>query len=174
MEKKPVKKRRKNYPRKTYSIEDVLTDVVNHIGYDILQEITQKGKSAIQMMMNPEKKDRQLDHVDSVKLDIYLRNNGFGNPFLDAHKTLIENLSSSAQEEESTAMILKNLVNLGESIGGVMKETHQALEDQKVTNEEKEKIASQLKILEAKIAELKARLHIGEDLGQPLSTKREY
>lgn len=174
MEKKPTKKRRKNITRKTYTIEDVLTDVKDNIGYETIQEVTKKGKSAIQQMMNPDVQDRQLDHVDSVKLDIYLRNNGFGNPFLDAHKTLIENLSSSAQEKEDTAMILKNLVNLGESIGGVMKETHQALEDQKVTNEEKEKIANHLKILEAKIAELKARLHIGDDLGQSLSDKRKY
>ena len=171
---KKIKKRRKNITRKTYTIEDVLTDVINQIGYDEIKKVTNKGQSAIQMMSNPEMPDRHLDHVDSVKLDIYLRNNGFGNPFLDAHKTLVENLSSSAQEEESTAMVLKNLGNLGESIGGVMKETHQALEDKKVTDDEKEKRANQLKILEAKISELKARLHIGENLDPTLDKKREY
>ena len=38
----------------------------------------------------------------------------------------------------------------------------------------KEKIANQLKILEAKISELKARLHIGENLDPTLDKKREY
>ena len=44
-------------------------------------------------MSNPTYAERQLDHADSIKLDVFLRNNGF-NPFLDAHKTLVENLSS--------------------------------------------------------------------------------
>ena len=42
-------------------------------------------------------------------------------------------------------MILKNLVNLGESIGGVMEETHKALEDRKISEDEKEKFLLTLK-----------------------------
>ena len=41
-------------------------------------------------MSNPMYAERQLDHTDSIKLDVFLRNNGFGNPFLDAHKTLVK------------------------------------------------------------------------------------
>lgn len=172
--KKEIKKINKKYKRKTYTIEDVLTDVINQIGYEGIEKAIGKKRSSIQHMSNPLYAERQLDHKDSIKLDVYLRNNGFGNPFLDAHKTLIENLSSSAQEKETTALILKNLVNLGESIGGVMKETHQALEDNKITDQEKEKIAGHLKDLERKIAELKARLHIGEEIDHTLASKREF
>lgn len=166
--------KKKALKRKAYSVEDVLTDVINHIGYDGIEKAIGKKKSTIQNMSNPTYAERQLDHADSIKLDVYLRNNGFGNPFLDAHKTLVENLSSTAKEMMSTAMILKNLVNLGESIGGVMEETHKALEDRKISEDEKEKISAHIKKLEAKIAELKTRLKIGEQTDYSLAKKREF
>ena len=166
--------KKKALKRKTYSVEDVLTDVINHIGYDGIEKAIGKKKSTIQNISNPTYAERQLDHNDSIRLDVYLKNNGFGNPFLDAHKTLVENLSSSAKELMSTSVILKNLVNLGESIGGVMEETHKALEDKKILDEEKEKISIHLKKLEMKIAELKTRLNIGEATDYSLSKKREF
>ena len=166
--------KKKTLKRKVYSVEDVLTDVINLIGYDGIEKAIGKKKSTIQNLSNPTYSERQLDHTDSIKLDVYLRSNGHGNPFLDAHKTIVENLSSKDLNKMTTANVLKNLVNLGESIGGVMVETHKALEDKQISDEEKEKIATHLKRLDNKITELKTRLHIGEQTDYSLTKKREF
>jgi len=166
--------KKKSIKRNPYSIEDVLTDVIEMIGYEGIEKVINKKKSTIQNISNPTYIERQLDHNDSVKLDIYLKKNGLGNPFLDAHKTLISNMSNFNEEKMSTPIILKNLVNLGETIGDVMEETNKALEDKKISNDEKEKIAIHLKKLEAKISQLKTRLDIGEATDYSLSQKREF
>ena len=57
---------------------------------------------------------------------------------------------------------------------GVMEETHKALEDRKISEDEKEKISAHIKKLEAKIAELKTRLKIGEQTDYSLAKKREF
>ena len=65
--------KKKLIKRNPYSIEDVLTDVIEMIGYEGIEKVINKKKSTIQNISNPTYIERQLDHNDSIKLDIYLK-----------------------------------------------------------------------------------------------------
>ena len=81
--------------------------------------------------------------------------------------------TSDKKGHESTEIIINNLLRIGESIGDVMEETRKALNDDKVDEAEKEKIAFQVKNLEKKIAELKFKLDLGEKTDYSKAQRRE-
>ena len=76
--------------------------------------------------------------------------------------------------DDNSEEIITNLLRIGESIGDVMEETRKALNDDKVDDEEKEKIASEVMRLEKKISELKLKLDLGEKTDYSKAPKREF
>lgn len=167
-------KKKKGYPRKAYSVEDTLKDLIELIGFEGIEKAINKKKSTIQNISNPFYKERQLSHRDAIDLDIYCKKKGIGSPFLKAYETLLEKYIAENQVEETSEQILNNLIRLGESIGNVMEETRKALKDSKVDEEEKEKIATEIKKLEQKISQLKLKLDIGSKTDYSKAQKREY
>ena len=73
---------------------------------------------------------------------------------------------------DSADEIIDNLLKLGVSIGGLMEESRKALDDDKVDDKEKEKIADEVVNLEKKIADFKIKLNIGEKTDYKSQTKR--
>ncbi len=92
----------------------------------------------------------------------------FSDKFIEPKKYV-----SDKKDHESTEIIINNLLRIGESIGDVMEETRKALNDDKVDEAEKEKIAFQVKNLEKKIAELKFKLDLGEKTDYSKAQRRE-
>ena len=166
-------KPKKGLPRKSYSVEKTLKDLIDEIGYEGIQTATGKKKSSIQNISNPTYKERQLAHQDAIDLDVYCKKMGLGTPFLTAYETLVKKYVSDKKGHEGTEEIINNLLRIGESIGDVMEETRKALNDDKVDAGEKEKIALQVKNLEKKIAELKFKLDLGEKTDYSKVQRRE-
>ena len=166
-------KPKKGLPRKSYSVEKTLKDLIDEIGYEGIQTATGKKKSSIQNISNPTYKERQLTHQDAIDLDVYCKKIGLGTPFLTAYETLVKKYVSDKKGHEDTDEIINNLLRIGESIGDVMEETRKALNDDKIDAGEKEKIALQVKNLEKKIAELKFKLDLGEKTDYSKVQRRE-
>ena len=166
-------KQKKGYPRKPYSFERVLKDLADDVGYDSLEKIIDKKRKAIEHISNPNFKDRQLHIQDGLELDIFCKKNGKGTPFLNAYETLLKKEISNQKDHDSSEEIINNLLRLGESIGDVMEETRKALNDDKVDEEEKEKISIEVVKLEKKISELKLKLNLGEKTNYKDQKKRE-
>ena len=65
------------------------------------------------------------------------------------------------------------MLRLGESIGDIMEETRNALDDDKVDSKEREKISAEVIELEKKIAEFKLKLNLGEKTDYKSQKKRD-
>ena len=65
-------------------------------------------------------------------------------------------------------------MRINESLADVSEETLKALNDTKVDEAEKEKIASEVIKLEKKISELKLKLDLGEKTDYTKALKREF
>jgi len=166
--------KKKGYHRKAYSIERTLKDLIDEIGYEEVEKAINKKKSSIQNISNPLYKERQLSHQDAIELDIYCKKMGIGTPFLTSYQTLLEKYTSQKNDAQEAELILTHLVRIGESIGDVMEETRKALNDQKIDDLEKEKVASQIIKLENKIAKLKLKLDLGSKTDYSKAKKREF
>ena len=167
-------KTKKGYPRKSYSVERTLKDLINEIGYEGIETAIKKKKSSIQNISNPLYKERQLSHQDAMDLDIYCKKNGLGTRFLQSYETLQKKYLAIKDNLNQGEEIMTHLVRIGESIGDVMEETRKALNDDKVDDDEKEKIASEVIKLEKKISKLKLKLDLGEKTDYSKATKREF
>ena len=167
-------KAKKGYPRKSYSVERTLKDLINEIGYEGIESAIKKKKSSIQNISNPLYKERQLSHQDAMDLDIYCKKNGLGTPFLRSYLTLLQKYLANKDNLNQGEEIMTHLVRIGESIGDVMEETRKALNDDKVDDDEKEKIATEVIKLEKKISELKLKLDLGEKTDYSKAQKREF
>ena len=139
---------KKGYPRKPYSFERVLKDLADDIGYENIETVIEKKRKAIEHISNPNFKDRQLHIQDGLELDIFCKRMGKGTPFINAYKTLLDKYIVNKEGHDSADEIIDNLLKLGESIGGLMEESRKALDDDKVDDREKEKIADEVLKLE--------------------------
>jgi len=166
-------KSKKGYPRKPYSFERVLKDLADDICYDSIETVIEKKRKAIEHISNPNFKDRQLHIQDGLELDIHCKKLGKGTPFLTAYETLLRKEIAQQNDHGSSDEIIDNLLRLGESIGDIMEETRNALDDDKVDEDEKEQISIEVIELEKKIAELKLKLNLGDKTDYKSQTKRE-
>ena len=164
--------KKKGYPRKAYSFERVLKDLADDIGYENIETVIEKKRKAIEHISNPNFKDRQLHIQDGLELDIFCKRMGKGTPFINAYKTLLDKYIVNKEGHDSADKIIDNLLKLGESIGGLMEESRKALDDDKVDDKEKEKIADEVVNLEKKIADFKIKLNIGEKTDYKKQKKR--
>lgn len=167
-------KSKKGYPRKSYSVERTLKDLINEIGYEGIEIAIKKKKSSIQNISNPLYKERQLSHQDAIDLDIYCKKNGLGTPFLTSYETLLQKYLANKEQFNQSEEIMTHLVKIGESIGDVMEETRKALNDDEIDENEKENIATEVIKLEKKISKLKLKLDLGEKTDYSKATKREF
>ena len=166
-------KSKKGYPRKPYSFERVLKDLADDIGYENIETVIEKKRKAIEHISNPNFKDRQLHIQDGLELDIHCKKLGKGTPFLTAYETLLRKEIAQQKNHGSSDEIIDNLLRLGESIGDIMEETRNALDDDKVDNKEREKISAEVIELEKKIAEFKLKLNLGEKTDYKSQKKRD-
>ena len=87
---------------------------------------------------------------------------------------MLEKYTVEKKDFHEAELILTHLVRIGESIGDVMEETRKALNDQKIDDLEKEKVASQIIKLEKKISTLKLKLDLGSKTDYSKAKKREF
>ena len=92
---------------------------------------------------------------------------------MNAYETLLRKEVTGQKEHDSSEVIINNLLRLHEALADVMEETRLALNDDKVDNKEKEKIATEVVELEKKISELKLKLNLGDKTDYKSQKKRE-
>ena len=158
--------------RNPFSIEDGVKHVIETIGEKGLKEATGKGKDTFLKMSNPTHPGRDISVNDAVKIDIHCRKKGLGSPLMNCYKTMMERAEGSSVDQ-SPEKIQKGLLQIGEELGDVFKETRRALDDGKIDDKEKERIAKEIKEVEVRISRLKQTLCLGEQHDYSKFQKRD-
>ena len=144
--------------RKTASIESGIMQVLKILNEDEIQLAIGKGSSYLRKCSNPDLQ-QQIDHNDSIKLDLACIKKGKAPPLFDAHEYIVINEfenSSSHKNNDIDELLVKSTILHGKLI-----EVVKLAEDQKsdqgidISKLEKKEIMEAIKNLEDKIMKIK-------------------
>ncbi len=144
--------------RKTASIENGIMQVLKILNEEEIQEAIGKGSSYLRKCSNPDLQ-QQIDHNDSIKLDLACIKKGKAPPLYDAHEYIVINEfenSSSHKNNDIDELLVKSTILHGKLI-----EVVKLAEDQKsdrgidISKLEKKEIMEAIKNLEDKIMKIK-------------------
>ena len=148
--------------RKIASIERGLEEVVQSLTEEEIKQAINKGSSYVRKCSDPQPDNdgvkRNIDHVDSVKLDIKCIQKGISPPLLSAHQLMIDQEKSKNQSNfgEVSQMLVKFSILEGESNKVVIEATDPKSPDgEKITALEKKKVFEAIKNIEDKILKIK-------------------
>jgi len=148
--------------RKIASIERGLEEVVQSLTEEEIKQAINKGSSYVRKCSDPnpdnEGVKRNIDHVDSVKLDIKCIQKGISPPLLSAHQLMIDQEKSKNQSNfgEVNQMLVKFSILEGELNKVVIEATDPKSPDgEKITALEKKKVFEAIKNIEDKILKIK-------------------
>ena len=101
--------------------------------------------------------DHNIQHLDSVKLDIEFRRRKLGSPMLEAHESMLEAVDLKLGKLDNTS---NTLIDISAKIGRLMETTKAAIDvdsegGTKFSKNEKEKINVAIEEVEKKILTLK-------------------
>ena len=144
--------------RKIGSIENGIMQVLKILNEEDIQEAIGKGSSYLRKCSNPDLQ-QQIDHNDSIKLDLACIKKGKAPPLYDAHEYIVINEfenSSSHKNNDIDELLVKSTILHGKLI-----EVVKLAEDQKsdqgidISKLEKKEIMEAIKNLEDKIMKIK-------------------
>ena len=148
--------------RKIASIERGLEEVVQALTEEEIKQAINKGSSYVRKCSDPNPENegvkRNIDHVDSVKLDIKCIQKGISPPLLSAHQLMIDQEKSKNQSNfgEVNQMLVKFSILEGELNKVVIEATDPKSPDgEKITALEKKKVFEAIKNIEDKILKIK-------------------
>ena len=144
--------------RKQASIENGIMDVLKILSEEEIQECIGKSSSYLRKCSNPDLQ-QELDHNDSIKLDLKCIKKGKGHPLYTAHEYIIinelENLDSHKTNDIDDMLVKSNILH------GKLSEAVKLAEDPKgdagkeISKLEKKEIMEAIKNLENKILKIK-------------------
>ena len=151
------------YPRDILSIEQALKSLIKDLKEDKIKKATNKTEIWFRKCSDPNEKDKNIDHQDSINLDIASLKDGKGTPMFQAHKNQIQKTMKNLKK---TQQITSTLMELGTGIGDLMGVIKKATSPESRAGEqidayEKEQIYDVIKKLEDKISELK--ISVGDE-----------
>ena len=148
--------------RKIASIERGLEEVVQSLTEEEIKQTINKGSSYVRKCSDPNPDSdgvkRNIDHIDSVKLDIKCIQKGISPPLLSAHQLMIDQEKSKNQSNfgEVNQMLVKFSILEGELNKVVIEATDPKSPDgEKITALEKKKVFEAIKNIEDKILKIK-------------------
>ena len=148
--------------RKIASIERGLEEVVQSLTEEEIKQAINKGSSYVRKCSDPQPDNdgvkRNIDHVDSVKLDIKCIEKGISPPLLTAHQFIIDQAKSEHKKNlgEVNEMLVKFSILEGELNKVVIEATDPTSPDgEKMTDLEKKKVFEAIKKIEDKILKIK-------------------
>ena len=148
--------------RKIASIERGLEEVVQSLTEEEIKQAINKGASYVRKCSDPQPDNdgikRNIDHVDSVKLDIKCIQKGISPPLLSAHQLMIDQEKSKNRSNfgEVNQMLVKFSILEGELNKVVIEATDPKSPDgEKITALEKKKVFEAIKNIEDKILKIK-------------------
>ena len=144
--------------RKTASIENGIMQVLKILNEEEIQEAIGKGSSYLRKCSNPDLQ-QQIDHNDSIKLDIACIKKGKAPHLCLAHEYIIANVSDNLDSHKLNdidEMLVKSTI-----LHGKLTEVVKTAEDPKsdkgieISELEKKEIMKAIKNLEDKIMKIK-------------------
>ena len=144
--------------RKTASIENGIMQVLKILNEDEIQETIGKSSSYLRKCSDPSQQ-QQIDHNDSIKLDIACIKKGKAPPLFVAHEYIVLNESDnldSHKQNDIDEMLVKSTI-----LHGKLTEVVKLSEDPKsdkgteISKLEKKEIMEAIKNLEDKIMKIK-------------------
>ena len=144
--------------RKIASIESGIMQVLKILNEDEIQAAIGKGSSYLRKCSNPDLQ-QQIDHNDSIKLDLACIEKGKAPPLYNAHEYIVinefENLSSH-KENDIDEMLVKSTILHGKLTEVVkLSEDPKSDEGVEISKLEKKEIMEAIKNLEDKIMKIK-------------------
>jgi len=143
--------------RKIASIERGLEEVVQSLTEEEIKQAINKGASYVRKCSDPQPDNdgikRNIDHVDSVKLDIKCIEKGISPPLLTAHQFIIDQAKSEQKTNlgEVNEMLVKFSILEGELNKVVIQATDPASPGgKKIDDLEKKKVFEAIKNIEDK------------------------
>jgi hypothetical protein len=148
--------------RKIASIERGLEEVVQSLTEEEIKQTINKGSSYVRKCSDPNPDSdgvkRNIDHIDSVKLDIKCIQKGISPPLLTAHQFMVDQEKSENRSNfgEVNQMLVKFSILEGELNKVVIEATDPKSPDgEKITAIEKKKVFEAIKNIEDKILKIK-------------------
>ena len=148
--------------RKIASIERGLEEVVQALTEEEIKQAINKGSSYVRKCSDPNPDSdgvkRNIDHIDSVKLDIKCIQKGISPPLLSAHQLMIDQEKSKNRSNfgEVNQMLVKFSILEGELNKVVIEATDPKSPDgEEITALEKKKVFEAIKNIEDKILKIK-------------------
>jgi len=144
--------------RKQASVENGIMEVLKILSEDEIQEAIGKSSSYLRKCSNPDLQ-QELDHNDSIKLDIKCMKKGKGHPLCTAHEYIMINEGDNIidhKENDIDDMLVKSNI-----LHGKLSEAVKLAEDPKseagkeISKLEKKEIMKAIKNLENKILKIK-------------------
>ena len=144
--------------RKTASIENGIMQVLKILKEDEIQETIGKSSSYLRKCSDPNQK-HQIDHNDSIKLDIACIKKGKAPPLFIAHEYIVINESDnldSHKQNDIDEMLVKSTILHGK-LTEVVKQAEDPKSDKgiEISKLEKKEIMEAIKNLEDKIMKIK-------------------
>ena len=144
--------------RKQASVENGIMEVLKILSEDEIQEAIGKSSSYLRKCSNPDLQ-QELDHNDSIKLDIKCMKKGKGHPLCTAHEYIMinegENIIDHKENDIDDMLVKSNILH------GKLSEAVKLAEDPKseagkeISKLEKKEIMKAIKNLENKILKIK-------------------
>ena len=148
--------------RKIASIERGLEEVVQSLTEEEIKQAINKGASYVRKCSDPQPDNdgikRNIDHIDSVKLDIKCIEKGISPPLLTAHQFIIDQAKS--EHKTNLGKVNEMLVKFSILEGELNKVVIQATDPtspggKKIDDLEKKKVFEAIKNIEDKILKIK-------------------
>ncbi len=145
--------------RKTASIENGIMRVLKILSDEEILAAIGKTSSYLRKCSNPNDPDRQIDHDDSIKLDIACIKKGKAPPLLVAHEYIVANVADNLESHKLNdidEMLVKSTILHGK-LTEVVKQAEDPKSDQgiEISKLEKKKIMEAIKNLEDKVMKIK-------------------
>ena len=148
--------------RKIASIERGLEEVIQALTDEEIKQTINKGASYVRKCSDPQPDNegvkRNIDHIDSVKLDIKCIEKGISPPLLTAHQFIIDQAKSEHKTNlgDVSNMLVKFSILEGELNKVVIEATDPGSPGgKKMTDLEKKKVFEAIKKIEDKILKIK-------------------
>jgi len=146
------------------SLEKGLDNVLKHLSKEEIKEAIGKSRDYIAKCSNPDPDEtgirRNIDHIDSVKLDMACIVKGVEAPMLKAHQYMLEEIKSKNISNDVNKMLIKLTILDADLKKEVLEaQNPESKGGTKITREEQEKINDAIKNIEDKILKIKLSIN---------------
>ena len=149
------------YPREFASIDQALIEIVRTLGDENIKQITGKTADYFRRCSNP-KIDREVNHKDSVQIDLEALKTGHGHPMLSAHQAQINKFMKETNQHIDVQDSLNSMtIRTGYLIEATVRAMHKdSPSGIQINAQEQDEIYNRINDLEKKLSDLKIAIGV--------------